>query len=229
MDPRLGGSGFCLLLAVLGGWSCETDVSEIGPAGGAAGSGASTTTSSSGNGGTAGSSTGGLGGAAGSSTGGVGGIGGAGGSSGGGGGAGGSGASDGTYTAEYWSGGLNHLIVLKADPVRNICVRLFAAWPTSNTPGFDFTMPQQWDQPWGVGSALVTNLATDCDTAMQQPVGETVQASGGSGAIDWVLGPSQYFPCELSIDAVLSFPAGPAWAPTSEPLLAQSVPVSGCG
>jgi hypothetical protein len=133
------------------------------------------------------------------------------------------GASGGQYAAQLWLGGLDHLIVTKVDPVRDICVRLFADWPMDDAPGFTFTMPSEW----GVSRASVSNLASDCDSWDTQPAGDVVDATGGSGTISWVVPQGMYYPCELNIDATLSFAGTEPWLPATEPLTTTSLPIDG--
>ncbi|MBW2522953.1 MAG: hypothetical protein JRI23_02195 [Deltaproteobacteria bacterium] len=127
------------------------------------------------------------------------------------------------YSAHLWLGGLDHLIIMKADPVRDICVRLYADWPMEHMPGFVFTMPDGW----GVSRASVSNRASDCADWDTQPTGEVVEATGGSGSIAWSVPQGMYYPCELDIDADLAFATTSPWVPASEALLATFLPIDG--
>lgn len=127
------------------------------------------------------------------------------------------------YSAQLWLGGLDHLIIFKADTVRNVCVRLFADWPMQNAPGFDFATPPEW----GVSHADITNQASDCTDWQNPPAGDVVGATGGAGILHWEVPQGLWYPCELDIDAELTFPATAPWVPDVEPLQAAAAPIVG--
>jgi hypothetical protein len=128
------------------------------------------------------------------------------------------------YSALAWFGGLDHLMFRKADAARNICVEVYMARPTMNSPGFSFNLPAEW----GVVSATISDQAADCD-AMGQPVGKGVNATGGMGTVTFNIPPGGFFPCDVSVQGSLSFPAGEPWVLPNEPLNAAMVVVKdGC-
>lgn len=128
-----------------------------------------------------------------------------------------------TYSAVLVPAGLDHLMVKKADAVRDVCVILFLDAPMDNGPGFEgFTAPQQF----GATNAIITNSAADCATNVQ-PMGEVYQALGGKGVLDWTVPPGMFYPCTLTIDASLDFTGGPPWAQPIEILTASDVPIEG--
>jgi hypothetical protein len=129
----------------------------------------------------------------------------------------------GSYAAHFWPGGLDHIIVLKAEPDTNRCVMLYADWPTENAPGFDVTAPPEW----GVSHAVITNQAADCAVPPMAPTGEVVDATGASGTLSWVVQPGMYAPCTLDVDVVVAFDGAPAWVPPADQLTATAVAVDG--
>jgi hypothetical protein len=129
--------------------------------------------------------------------------------------------SSGVYSASVWIGNLDHLIVKKADPARDVCVEIFADAPAANTQGFDFTAPQQY----GVSFAWISNKASDC--ASMQPSGTMATAKGGKGTLTWTLMSGMHYPCTLAVDAVLLFDATQPWMQPMEPMSASGVTVSG--
>jgi len=135
----------------------------------------------------------------------------------------GGGPNNAVYTADAYSGGLDHILFKKADPVRNICVQLHLAAPHANSPGFAFSIPAMW----GIGSARVTDNASDCDKPWPGGGANIVNADGGKGDVSLTIPPGGYFPCDMSVHGVLTFPAGPAWVPVQEPLDADMVPING--
>ena len=126
------------------------------------------------------------------------------------------------YRAYFWPGGLDHLIVYKADLNADRCVMLFADWPIESSPEYDITLPDGW----GISQALVTDRASDC-AASGQIVGQIVTATGGSGKLWWDVIPGTYGPCQLDIEATITFANAPAWVAPSEPLAAAAVSVEG--
>ena len=129
------------------------------------------------------------------------------------------------YRALLWLGGLDHLVIRKKDPIRDVCVTLFADWPMESTPGYEIVTPDGW----GVSHAVITNHAADCDDWQVPPLGDQVSAEGGNGAISWQVPAGFYYPCELSIDLVLTFDAGLPWVAPLEPLVADAVMIEGDG
>lgn len=130
---------------------------------------------------------------------------------------------DGEYSAFLWLGGLDHLSVRKADPVRNVCLAIFLDAPMMDAQGFDFTAPQRY----GVSHAYITDDAADCASDVPQPGGMAFYASGGQGTLAWTVAPGMYYPCELDVDASITFAPGPAWVNAVEVMSATGVIVEG--
>ncbi|EYF08457.1 hypothetical protein [Chondromyces apiculatus] len=126
------------------------------------------------------------------------------------------------YSAQYWAGGLDHLIVLAADETRDLCVKVYLDAPKENAPGFDITAPDGW----GVSYAEVTNRAADCDLPLPDTT-TTVSSTGGTGTFSWDTGPSMVAPCDVNVNAVLTFTASEPWIPGSFQLSATAIPVDG--
>jgi hypothetical protein len=122
---------------------------------------------------------------------------------------------EGTYSAYLWLGGLDHLVIAKADPVAGICVRLYLDAPMDNQPGFDLTAPASW----GVSHAGLSYDLADCE--MQAPGAEAEPATGGTGSLEWDVAIGMYYPCNLTIDASIAFPS------QSVAMVAVDVPVEG--
>lgn len=129
----------------------------------------------------------------------------------------------GEYSAQFWPGGLDHIIVLRADPVADRCVMLYLDWPTQSAPGFEITAPDGW----GSSHAVVTDRAADCATPLMQPAGQVAQATGGAGTVAWVVAAGMYAPCTLDVSVTLAFEGAPAWAPAMSQLAATGVMVEG--
>ncbi|WP_437923142.1 hypothetical protein WMF37_29415 [Sorangium sp. So ce291] len=110
------------------------------------------------------------------------------------------------YAATYWPGGLDHLIVYKADPEANRCVMLFADSPVEEArEGFDVTLPA----PWVVSRVERTDRAADCTPGTISPTGKAVNATGATGKLTWDISGTA-LPCSLGVNVTVTFPDEPA-------------------
>jgi hypothetical protein len=131
---------------------------------------------------------------------------------------------EGDYSAWAWYGGLDHLLIRKADKIRNVCVVIHLAHPEGGSPEFAITTPKEW----GVVTGQITNQASDCEQDAM-PASMAVPAIGGKGDITWDLPPGKFFPCEVNVHVELAFPEGQPWAKPSEALNASGIVVKdGC-
>lgn len=177
--------------------------------------------SSGGSGAGAGTSTGAQGtGATGTGGAGATGTGGAGGATGGSGGFGASGG-DVEWAVEAWPGGLDHLIVMRADEAAGFCIRMFIDAPIDGWP--QVSVPE----PWGLSEIAAYEGTTGCLDGTMQPPGAYFGAVSAGGVISWDLDPGDYYPCELSVDVTASFSQPPPWLPASVAMQAVDVPVDG--
>jgi len=133
-------------------------------------------------------------------------------------GGGGGSAVGGVYRAFGYSGGLEHLTVVKSDDARDVCVRIFLAAP-EQTSALPITVPAQW----GIVIAEMGQGAAEC-TAVP-PLMSSYTPDGGSGSIAWSATCPTCLPTELDIHATLTFATGPEWLPASEPLDADGIAV----
>jgi hypothetical protein len=78
------------------------------------------------------------------------------------------------YSAYLWLGGLDHMILWKADETNNLCFTVYLNSPEQNSPSFNVTLPMSW----GVSNAVVSDNAMDC-APNQPPMGQTFAASSG--------------------------------------------------
>jgi hypothetical protein len=115
-------------------------------------------------------------------------------------------------------------LIFKADPARDVCFRLMVEG--FDGPGIGIMTPAGWS----VGSAEVTDHASDCSLINgypAPPIGSATNATGGTGSIS-IDGP--FFPCTVTIHATLSFDAQAPWVPPTEAIDADQLAVSGgCG
>jgi len=129
------------------------------------------------------------------------------------------------YRANLWLGGMDHLIIARANHTADTCLRLFADWPMPNSEDFAFDTPSGW----GVAHADAHQDASICFDWEGPPQVDTVQASGGEGLIEWDLAAGNSYPCTLDIDATISFDGSPPWLDALEPMSASGVVVDdGC-
>jgi hypothetical protein len=128
-----------------------------------------------------------------------------------------------TYSARLWLGGLDHLLLFKADWDRDTCLQVHLSTPTTSTPGFDVATPASW----GVQGAMTTHRASDCATDFIE--GESFGATGGEGTVSWELPAGLVFPCEVSLDLALRYADPEPWILPVETMQASAVPVEdGC-
>ncbi|WP_437595553.1 hypothetical protein [Sorangium sp. So ce590] len=116
----------------------------------------------------------------------------------------------GDYTATYWPGGLDHLVVYKAEPEADRCVMLYADAPVESAPaGLDVAaLPEGWV----VTRIAVTRGAADCAPGDKAPAGEAVHATDATGILAMDLSPGTAAPCTLDVDITATFPGEPATA-----------------
>ncbi|WP_437565570.1 hypothetical protein [Sorangium sp. So ce542] len=116
----------------------------------------------------------------------------------------------GDYAATYWAGGLDHLVVYKAEPATDACVTLYADAPAESAPeGFDVaTLPDTWV----VTRIERTGGAAGCAPGASKPAGEAVLATGAVGSLSMDLSGGTSMPCTLDVDITATFPTEPATA-----------------
>ncbi|MFO0615097.1 MAG: hypothetical protein U0414_21075 [Polyangiaceae bacterium] len=127
------------------------------------------------------------------------------------------------YSAKLWLGGLDHLVIRKADFQRDVCFEVFLDAPQMIQDPYFITAPQQF----AASNAIAILGATNCyqDVAPDPPI---VQAEAGKGAVDWKTEPMMYYPCEISlIDIELTFSGSSSWVMPIETLKATGVKVEG--
>jgi hypothetical protein len=128
---------------------------------------------------------------------------------------GGGDASSAAYSGCRFGGGIDRIVVVKRDPARGFCFKVVFA--TSNQPHPGLTLPSGWS----VESAGASPLSATCDVNRNPP---SFPAGSVTGSADWS-GPTSP-PDSANVDVVLTFPAGDAGLPATEPLTAQSVDTS---
>lgn len=121
-------------------------------------------------------------------------------------------AGAGTYTAYKLIGGLDRVVIFKADAVRNVCFELRLIAPGSTSGGL--TLPSMWS----FDSAKVTHDATAC-AKQYMGAAQTWPVASQSGTVAW----TGYLPNTLDVSVTLVFSGQPGWAPSSELLSATNV------
>ncbi|WP_437668987.1 hypothetical protein [Sorangium sp. So ce131] len=124
----------------------------------------------------------------------------------------------GEYSAFYWPGGLDHVVVRKSDEAAGRCVLLYIDAPTESAAGLDVVLPEGW----GLSRALVTDRAEDCKGSDPQPSDTAVNATAATGSLSW-RETGAVAPCAVDVDVTLTFPEEPA----TERLRATGVAVEG--
>lgn len=126
------------------------------------------------------------------------------------------------YSSQIWMGGLDHLVVRKADFDHDLCFQVFLDAPMNVQAPYLVTAPQSF----AVSNAIVVQGAENCASNVA-PDPLIIQANSGKGAVDWKLEPMMSYPCELSIDVVLTFESSASWLTPTQTLQATGVKVDG--
>lgn len=132
------------------------------------------------------------------------------------------GAADVAYAAFFWAGGLDHVMIHKADFTNDRCTTLHLAWPGQPQPDLAITVPDEF----AAQNAAIAIGTEGCLEGM--PMGEAVAASAGAGAVDWQKGREMFCPLMLDVDVVLDFPQDLPWVPAQEQLQTSAIPVQNC-
>lgn len=124
------------------------------------------------------------------------------------------------YAAFFVPGGLDRIVVRKADFDADLCTSVIFVSPMPNIQP-DLFIPDMWS----FQSGEIAQGTADCLVFMGPLVG-AVAAADISGSADWPApGPC---PGPLDIDASLIFAPGPPWVPAQDPLAATDLPLQGC-
>lgn len=124
------------------------------------------------------------------------------------------------YAAFFVPGGLDRIVVRKADFDADLCTSVLFVSPMPNIQP-DLFIPDMWSFQNGE----IAQGTADCLVFMGSLVG-AVAAADISGSADWPApGPC---PGPLDIDASLVFAPGPPWVPAQDPLAATDLPLQGC-
>lgn len=112
-------------------------------------------------------------------------------------------------------------VILKSDPARDMCFRLWVEGIGGTGIGVETT------EPWMLTHAEVTDHMSDCALDMGypvQPAGNSAPAVSGTGTLT-ITGS---FPCEVTIHATISFDTQVGgWVPATEPFDADALSVDG--
>ena len=109
------------------------------------------------------------------------------------------------FAAAAWPGGLDHIIIMRADLTDDTCIRVFVDAPVMGNIGVSAP------SPWGVTNIQASDSSTDCLDWMSPMAGNQAQLTMASGQVLWMLpGGVMLYPCELdvSIDATFSGVSG---------------------
>jgi hypothetical protein len=77
-----------------------------------------------------------------------------------------------------------------------------------------------------VGSIVASDGTNGC-LDDPPPPGPVVAASAASGVLQWQLEPGMYYPCELDLEALVSFAPAPAWLGSEVALSVAGLAVEG--
>lgn len=126
------------------------------------------------------------------------------------------------YAAFFVAGGLDHILIHKADFTNDRCTTLHLARPTDGDPSLAITVPDEWG-PQNAGIVMGT---AGCLDGMLGDFG--VAATAGAGVVAWPPDPMQLCPAAIDLDLSLDFPQDQPWVPAQEPLTIAGLPVQNC-
>lgn len=127
---------------------------------------------------------------------------------------------DGDYYAFALFGGLDRIVIRKANADTGHCTELRLVAPA----GLD-TLAITTPRGWSVESASIHDTLDGC--LAQMPVAGAVEwALTGQGEVTWTLPPMQIYPCALTLDVTLDLPPM-TWAPLVDALVAVDLEVVG--
>jgi hypothetical protein len=128
------------------------------------------------------------------------------------------------YSAYGLATNLPRYVIFKREPDTNRCVELMVSM--SNGPGIGI----QTTMGWTVDQAMVTAHASDC--ALDPggyPIVTMMSTAATSGTGTLLQTPAGFQPCHVSVHAVLTFPTGTPWAPPTDALDDDNLPILGPG
>ncbi|WP_434423678.1 hypothetical protein [Nannocystis pusilla] len=124
------------------------------------------------------------------------------------------------FAAIYLPGGLDRVVVRKADHDADLCTSVVFAWPLGNDdPGL--MLPPQW----GFESAEIAQGAADC-LEFTGPLADAVAAETAGGWGEWPALPA--CPGALAIDMAFTFAQVHPWVPAQALVQAADLPIAGC-
>jgi hypothetical protein len=126
------------------------------------------------------------------------------------------------YVAFYFAGGLDHLLIHKANILEDRCTIVHITHPGNQV--LDITVPEMWE----VQSGVISEGIEGCLAMEGMPPGTPVAADAGTGAISWRTDPMQLCPVMVDVDISLKFPQDQPWVPAEELLKISGLPVEGC-
>ncbi|MCY0993697.1 hypothetical protein OV203_41550 [Nannocystis sp. ILAH1] len=131
------------------------------------------------------------------------------------------GVPDVAFAAQFWAGGLDHIMVRMAALKDDFCVEVHFARPGGGADPQPM-LPTDW---WYQG-AVVSQGTADCLEFMA-PMPQAIGASGVAGVATWDTEP--FCPTLIdSIDLVLDFPQDEPWVPAQVSVATEALAVSGC-
>lgn len=123
------------------------------------------------------------------------------------------------YAARYFPGGLDRLVVRKADYGPGLCTSIIFVWPGMVPRGV--TLPDEW----GVQSAQIGNNIDTCLDLDMPLLPNAVTADSLTGSAGW---PAPGCPATLDVDLTLTFPLSNPWTPAMDLIKAMAIPIDGC-
>ena len=124
------------------------------------------------------------------------------------------------FAAFFVPGGLDRIVVRKADHDADLCTSVVFVWPMPNQDP-SFMLPLEW----GYQGAEVAQSAAGCLDFMG-PLADAVAAETAMGWADWPV--PMVCPGAADIDMAFVFAQVSPWVPAQDLLQAADIPLQGC-
>ncbi|MEZ4450957.1 MAG: hypothetical protein R3B09_15860 [Nannocystaceae bacterium] len=136
------------------------------------------------------------------------------------------GVDEGVYIAHYYPGGLDRVMIRKAELRSDRCTTIVLVWPGGALTNQNDAIERPAE--WGIERAWIAEGAEAC-LAWDPLDPPEVDNSAGAGAITWSAREPWMCPHTLDLEVTLDFiPGDLPWVPLKEQLSAAALVVDGC-
>jgi len=132
------------------------------------------------------------------------------------------GIEDAEYAARFFTGGLNRILIHKAENTGDLCTRVSLVFPEIINDDYTIATPKGWS----VENIEIAKGAAECLNLENFPP-LSVVSHAAAGTISWMA--QEPCPELLDIGVTAEFTAGDLpWVPTKDQLFAEALAIEGC-